>query len=50
MITPTNGALMTVLTACGVRFEEWLRCAGPRYLVLLALGAAGAVVGIYSGV
>ncbi|TPG66714.1 YfcC family protein [Hymenobacter nivis] len=50
LITPTNGALMAMLAACGVGFDEWLRFAGPRYLALLALGAAGVVAAIYLGV
>lgn len=50
LITPTNGALMAMLAACGVPFDEWLRFAGPRYLALLALGALGVVAGIAVGV
>ena len=46
LVTPTNGALMAMLTACGVRYEEWLRFAGPLFAGLLALGAAGVLLGI----
>ena len=49
LVTPTNGALMAMLAACGVRFEEWLRFAGRLYGLLLALGAAGVVLAIAVG-
>ncbi len=26
LVTPTNGALMAILAAAGVRYEEWMRC------------------------
>jgi uncharacterized ion transporter superfamily protein YfcC len=48
LITPTNGALMAMLAAAGVRYEEWLRFVLPLYglLLLLALGALGTAVAI----
>jgi len=46
LITPTNGALMAIVAACGVRFDAWLKFAVPLYLGLLALGAAAVIVGI----
>ncbi|HEU4700327.1 MAG TPA: Na+/H+ antiporter NhaC family protein [Gemmatimonadales bacterium] len=36
LLTPTNGALMAILAAAGVGFDEWLRFA-VRWVVLLAL-------------
>ncbi|MVN77118.1 YfcC family protein [Hymenobacter sp. HMF4947] len=50
LLTPTNGALMAMLAACGVRYDQWLRFAGPLYGLLLALGAAGILLGIGLGV
>ncbi|RYF10587.1 MAG: YfcC family protein, partial [Deltaproteobacteria bacterium] len=50
LLTPTNGALMAMLAACGVRYEAWLRFAAPLYAGLLALGAAGVLLGIWLGV
>ena len=47
LLTPTNGALMAMLTACGVRYDQWLRFAGPLYGLLLALGAASVLLGIW---
>jgi len=47
LLTPTNGALMAMLAACGVRYDEWLRFAGPLYGLLLALGAASVLMGIW---
>ena len=41
ILTPTNGALMAMLTAAGVRFEDWLRFAVPIFGVLFALAAVG---------
>jgi uncharacterized ion transporter superfamily protein YfcC len=39
LVTPTNGALMAVLAAAGVRFDAWLRFALPLYALLMALAA-----------
>jgi uncharacterized ion transporter superfamily protein YfcC len=50
LITPTNGALMAIVAACGVRFDEWWKFVLPLYLLLLALGALAVVVGIAVGV
>ena len=49
LITPTNGALVAVVAACGVRFDEWWKFVLPLYLLLLALGATAVVVGIAVG-
>jgi len=48
LITPTNGALMAMLAAAGVRYEEWLRFVLPLYglLVMLSLIALGTAVAI----
>ena len=45
LLTPTNGALMAMLAASGVRYEEWLRFVLPIIgalvgLAAIALGAA----------
>jgi len=50
LITPTNGALLAMLAICGVRFDEWLRFVWPLYALLLGLGVAGVVAGIWLGV
>ncbi|HET9947310.1 MAG TPA: Na+/H+ antiporter NhaC family protein [Longimicrobiales bacterium] len=49
MLTPTNGALMAVLVAAGVRYEQWLRFALPAYLALLALGGVAVAAAIAIG-
>ncbi|SDY33474.1 YfcC family protein [Hymenobacter psychrophilus] len=49
LITPTNGALVAIVAACGVRFDEWWKFAFPLYLLLLALGAVAVVIGIVVG-
>ena len=46
LITPTNGALMAILAAAGVRYEDWIKFTGPLYLGLIALGAVSIAVGI----
>ena len=46
LITPTNGALMAVTAAAGVRYGDWLTFAVPVYAALLVLGAIGIVVAI----
>ena len=49
LFTPTNGALMAILAAAQVRYEDWLRFAVPRLLGLLALGAAAIGLGVAIG-
>ncbi|MGY8778383.1 MAG: YfcC family protein [Longimicrobiales bacterium] len=39
LVTPTNGALLAILAAAGVRYEEWMKFTVPLYLGLVALGA-----------
>lgn len=46
LLTPTNGAMMAILAAAGVRYETWLRFAVPITLLLYALGAVAVAVGI----
>src|SRR2546430_11965903 len=36
LFTPTNGALLAILAAAQVRYEDWLRFALPLLLTLLA--------------
>jgi uncharacterized ion transporter superfamily protein YfcC len=49
VITPTNGALMAMLAAAGVRYEDWLRFVLPLFALLLALGGLGIGVAIATG-
>jgi uncharacterized ion transporter superfamily protein YfcC len=49
LLTPTNGALMAILAAAGVRYEDWLRFLAPIYLWLFALAAVAVGVGIAVG-
>jgi uncharacterized ion transporter superfamily protein YfcC len=50
LMTPTNGALMAMLAASGVRYDAWLRFAGPLFGVLLLLAAVAIGVGVAAGV
>jgi uncharacterized ion transporter superfamily protein YfcC len=48
VLTPTNGALMAMLAAAGVRYEDWLRlaiplCAGLVVLAVIALALATSI-------
>ena len=47
LIIPTNGALVAMVAATGVRLEAWVRFVGPvlALLALLALAVLGAAVG-----
>jgi uncharacterized ion transporter superfamily protein YfcC len=49
MITPTNGALMAVLAAARVGYDEWFRFAAPWWALLTALGAVAVVVALAIG-
>jgi uncharacterized ion transporter superfamily protein YfcC len=50
LLAPTNGALVAVLIAAGVRFERWLKFAIPLLALLFALGAVAVVAAIAIGV
>jgi uncharacterized ion transporter superfamily protein YfcC len=41
LLTPTNGALMALLLAAGVRYERWLRFALVGWLLTTLVGVAG---------
>jgi uncharacterized ion transporter superfamily protein YfcC len=49
ILTPTNGALMAMLAAAGVRYEEWLKFVAPLYGLLMALAVVGLVVAVAAG-
>jgi len=49
LVTPTNGALMAILAAAGVRYEDWMKFTVPLYAGLVALGAASIAVAIMIG-
>jgi len=49
LICPTNGALMAVLAAAGVRYDAWLRFAGPIFVGLAGLGCVAIAVAIAIG-
>ncbi|MDH3733861.1 MAG: YfcC family protein [Gemmatimonadota bacterium] len=49
LITPTNGALLAILAAAGVRYEDWLKFMVPRYLALMALGFVSIFIAIAIG-
>lgn len=50
LLTPTNGALMAMLAAAGVRYEAWVRFAVPLAGLLLALAALAIGVGVAAGI
>ena len=50
LLTPTNGALMAVTAAAGVKYGEWLEFAIPVFAALLGLSALAIVVAIAIGV
>ena len=49
LVTPTNGALMAMLAAAGVRYEDWIRFVVPIVLLLYALAAVAIGVAIAVG-
>ena len=50
LLTPTNGTLVAMLAAAGVRLEHWWQFVWPLYLGLLALGVVSVMLGIVLGV
>jgi uncharacterized ion transporter superfamily protein YfcC len=49
LVTPTNGALMAMIAASGVRYEDWLRFVLPIVGALVALAAVALGVGVFVG-
>jgi uncharacterized ion transporter superfamily protein YfcC len=49
LLTPTNGALMAIVVAAKVKYDEWFKFAFPLYLALIILGAIAVVIGIATG-
>ncbi|MFQ5689240.1 MAG: YfcC family protein [Gemmatimonadota bacterium] len=49
LITPTNGALLAILAAGGVGYQEWLSFAFRWYVALFALGAVALVTAVLTG-
>ena len=49
LVTPTNGALLAILAAAGVDFQEWLKFTFRWYLALLMLGAVSVFLAIVIG-
>jgi uncharacterized ion transporter superfamily protein YfcC len=49
-VTPTNGALMAMLAASGVPYEEWLRFLLPVMSLLVALAALAIGAAVWLGV
>ena len=49
LITPTNGALMAMLAAAGVRYEDWLRFAVRVWACLMVLAAIALAVAVAIG-
>jgi uncharacterized ion transporter superfamily protein YfcC len=49
LLTPTNGALMAVTAAAGVKFGDWLKFAIPLFAALLVLGGVAIVTAIALG-
>jgi uncharacterized ion transporter superfamily protein YfcC len=49
ILTPTNGALMAMLAAAGVRYEHWIKFVVPLYAMLMALAVVGVTVAVALG-
>jgi uncharacterized ion transporter superfamily protein YfcC len=50
IVTPTNGALMAMLAAAGVRYEHWLTFVVPLYAMLMVLAILGVTLAVALGV
>ena len=49
LLTPTNGALMAVLAAAKLRYDEWFKFVLPLWAMLFALGAASVLIALAIG-
>jgi uncharacterized ion transporter superfamily protein YfcC len=49
MISPTNGALMAIITIAGISYDEWLKFALKRQLLIFLLGSMALLIAILGG-
>jgi len=49
LLTPTNGALMAVLAASGVRYDQWLKFVLPMWVLLTVLGGGAILIALAIG-
>jgi uncharacterized ion transporter superfamily protein YfcC len=49
IVTPTNGALMAMLAAAGVRYEDWIRFVIPLWVLLMLLGGVAVIAAVAIG-
>ncbi|HLB09433.1 MAG TPA: hypothetical protein VK617_07845 [Gemmatimonadaceae bacterium] len=49
LLTPTNGAMMAILAAAGVRFDDWIRECWRMIAVVTLTGAAAVVLAVTIG-
>ncbi len=49
MVTPTNGALMAMLAAAGVRYEEWIKFVAPLVGLLVLLAMLAVIIAVQIG-
>jgi uncharacterized ion transporter superfamily protein YfcC len=49
IVTPSNGALMAMLVAAGVRYEDWLRFVIPMYGMLAVVAMLALVIAVAVG-
>jgi uncharacterized ion transporter superfamily protein YfcC len=49
LLTPTNGALMSVLLAANVRYEEWMRFVIVGWTLAMLVGAAAVIAVLWFG-
>jgi uncharacterized ion transporter superfamily protein YfcC len=47
LITPTNGALMAILAASGISYQEWFRFTWKPILLLFGIAILGILLGIF---
>src|SRR5439155_11355364 len=49
LLTPTNGALMAVIAAAGVRYEQWMSFVFIQWAMLVVLGAVSIMIALAIG-
>jgi uncharacterized ion transporter superfamily protein YfcC len=49
LMVPTNGALMAVIALAGIPYNKWLKFVLIPVMLILVLGAAGLLMGIFIG-
>ena len=50
MVSPTNGALMAIISMAGIQYDTWIKFIVKRLAIILAIGAVAILVALVMGI